>query len=98
MQSSRFERVEVADVVGCDAETAAGLLVDITVLRRVLDGRETAVMARLAELAESDPMLDPERVNAAATCRPARAAAAAAKRARAVGRRAGWSASRESAT
>ena len=84
MQSSRFERVEVADVVGCDAETAAGLLVDITVLRRVLDGRETAVMARLAALAEDDPSVDPERVNAVATCRPARAAAAAAKRARAA--------------
>ena len=59
MQSSRFERVEVADVVGCDAETAAGLLVDITVLRRVLDGRETAVMARLAALAEDDPSVPP---------------------------------------
>ena len=73
--------VEIASV---DAGAAAVLLADISVLRGVLDGREVAVMARLAALAEDDATLDPERVNAQATRRPARAAAAAAKRARAA--------------
>ncbi|MFN8022363.1 MAG: HNH endonuclease signature motif containing protein [Acidimicrobiales bacterium] len=84
MHTIRFERLVSVDVADCDAETAAALLVDITFLRRVLDGREVAIMARLEQLADDDVSVDPEKINARATCRPARAAAAAAKRARAA--------------
>ncbi|MEZ5252093.1 MAG: HNH endonuclease signature motif containing protein, partial [Ilumatobacteraceae bacterium] len=60
------------------------LLADLALVRRVLEGREIALMSRLAELADVDDSIDPERINAAATARPARAGAASARRARAA--------------
>lgn len=84
MPTTRFQRLVTIDVADCDADTAAALLADITVLRRVLDGREVAVMGRLELLADEDVAVDPEKINARATCRPARAAAVAAKSARAA--------------
>lgn len=68
----------------CDADAVAALLADLALVRHVLDGRENALMSRLAELADIDDSVDPERINAAATARPARAAAASARRARAA--------------
>ena len=57
----------------CDADAVAALLADLALVRRVLEGREIALMSRLAELADVDDSIDPERINAAATARPARA-------------------------
>lgn len=84
VHTTRFQRLVTIDVADCDADTAAAFLADITVLRRVLDGREVAVMGRLELLADDDVAVDPEKINARATCRPTRAAAVAAKRARAA--------------